>query len=409
MKRFKALLRSVTFWLLAGQLATAGSAFLLNIMSAASLQPAERGWLALFLQIGYLVSTLVMLGVEKPYVAARSAEFGRACAEINRLIGPGVWGGFGLLAVISLALIFSDELIAFILGCGALFVLTNVQVKVIRVAYISSRSWKPYVITAFLTQGLTLAGGLCLIWAGVDTLGPWILTYTVAGVAAVVIAVTAIRRAGVRIRNAEFKGAAAVRRQGLRLLPGSLGQTAMVRSDRFIVPVLAGPAALGVYVMAATALELSSWPVKNWCDSRLGGWSVAAREGRLRPVRSTLLGAAVTAGIAGVMSAIVWWVIELFLGAPYQSAKLLLLPLSLVAVVYASVVTMQTALIASNASGRVSILEGIALGVSAVAYLLLVPKLGPAGAAWGTLTGYSSALVVSFAMWGHVNRRAMVA
>lgn len=408
MKRLNALLGSVTFWLLAGQLATAGSAFLLNIMSAASLQPDERGWLALFLQIGYIASTLVMLGVEKPYVAARNVEFGRACAEVNRLVLPGVAGGFGLLAVIGLALIFTDALMAFIMGCGALFVLTNVQVKVIRVGYVSSRSWKPYILTAFLTQGLTLAGGFGLIGAGVDTLGPWILTYSVAGVVALVVVVTTMRRSGDRIRNAEFKGAPAVRRQGLRLLPGSLGQTAMVRSDRFIVPILAGPAALGVYVMAATALELSSWPVKNWCDARLGSWSAAAREGRLQPFRSLVFGAAVTAGIAGVMSAIVWWVIEIFLGAPYQSAKLLLLPLSLVAVVYASVVTMQTALIASNASGRVSILEGIALGVSAVAYLLLVPTLGAAGAAWGTLTGYSSALVVSFAMWGNVNRRNTV-
>lgn len=397
------LSRSVTFWLLASQVLTAGVAFLLNLLSSTALPPEERGYLALFLQLGYLATTLALLGVERPYVAAYSTGFARATRQLCRLVLPGLTVAAVALLAGGAITIASDPQLGALLLLGAMFVVTNIHLRVLRSAYISSKSWRPYVAAVILSQGLLLSGAVGLALARVDVLYAWILAYVVAGT---VPSITVLLQQ--RSRQAldftctdEFRQ---IRRRGLLLVPASLGNTAMLRSDRLLLPLLASPAALGIYAFAATAIELASWPVQQWCDSRLRSWAEGAQRGWTALVRPLLLAMGVTLVISICMAAIVWLTTDLFLSTAYQPAKDLLMPLVLAAVVYAATRVQQAMMIASGWTGNVSVAETTGMAASVVGYVLFIPLWGPLGAAWASLAGYLICFAAGAVAWINKSR-----
>lgn len=390
--------RSVTVWLLASQVLTAGAAFLLNLLSSYSLVPEARGFLALFLQLGYLGTTLALLGVERPFVAAADGQFSEMSARIARLVRPGLLLAAGVCLVFGLTLMFFDPNLGVYFLLGGLFLLGNAHLRVLRSGYIASKDWKPFVLTVILSQLGLLATGTIMAFAGVSELHWWVAAYVGSGLIPTCVLAWTTRSglAGNYSQSEEFR---TVRSRGLRLVPASLGNTAMLRSDRLLLPVLASPAALGIYTMAATAIELAAWPVQQWCDSKLKVWADRENRSRRAMIKPMMAAMVVTGVIGVIMAGVVWMAVEALLSDAYQAAKFLLLPLVLAAIVYAATRVQQAMMIAAGWAGQVSIAETVGMVASVLLYILLIPPMGATGAAWSSLAGYVICFIAGMIVW----------
>lgn len=379
--------RTLTSWLLASQLLAAGVSFVVNIIAAYGLTPDQRGLLAFYLQTGYLLTVFLMLGVEKPFAARIRNGFSNSTALLLRIVRPGYFIVASVFMTAGLLFIFGLDSIAIPLSLVAVFIVSNQHVRIIRTAYISSGTLKPFLSVVVITNGLTLVFALVLAIIQHGNFVVWLLAYVVANVTATFFVAHAARAS----RHDDFVREGPVRdirRQGLRLLPGSLGNMAMFRPDRLLLPLLAGPAALGVYIVVSAALEVAVWPIQQWSDSKMNDWrdSKPSLDRRLRA--SILARAAVgVLGLSILCSAVLVVVVMWILPEGYEGALGLLAPITLANIVFGMARAQQGIAISENRSGLVSAAEVTGLLISVSAYFVLIPMLGGLGAALGSVIG----------------------
>src|SRR5699024_8464924 len=183
--------------------------------------------------------------------------------------------------------VFGFSAIAAPLALVAVFVVCNQHLRVIRAAYITSGSLKPFLAVIITTNVLTLAFALVLAVLQHGNFLTWLLAYVVANIVATVVVATAVLRS--RNDLAVVEGPVHdIRRQGVRLLPASLGNITLFRPDRLLLPILASPADLGVYIVVSAALEVAVWPVQQWSDSKMSEWH-HSRPSLDRRLRATIL------------------------------------------------------------------------------------------------------------------------
>lgn len=376
-----------TVQLLLMQVAAAGTAFVVNILSASVMEPEGRGYLALLVQITYVLTVLAMSGIERPYVAARRTDFRQAVFELLRLVSPGyfVVGATGIVAV----LLFLGDREAYAISAGLIifYLLGNLCSRLIRTAYIASSHIPPFLVVSVGTQFalLAMAGGLFLFQS--SSPDSWFMAYGLSGLVAVVATGYAlIRHGGGSVRRAEER---LIRRDGLRLLPASFGNTAMLRSDRLLLPLLASNAQLGIYIVVATTMELASWPVQNWVDASLNRWR-RDQHHRGSKVKALVGAMALTLLFAIIMGLASFILIRFILGDSYAGSMILIVPLGLATVVYAASRVQQGLLIAAGRSTSVSGSEMVGMGVSVGCYFIFIPMFGALGAAIASIIGYSA-------------------
>lgn len=378
---------SVTLQLLLMQVLVASTAFIVNILSATAMDPEGRGYLALLVQVTYVLTVAAMLGIERPYIAARRGNFDQVLSELSRLLRP-AYIVVGLLAV-SVGFLFLGgvDSLAIPGGLIVLFLLGNVCSRLIRTGYIASGRISPFVLISTSTQAVLLAAAVVLSITATNNPDAWFLAYGASGLIALFFTGLAVaRNRKVPIRKAEER---AIRRDGLRLLPASFGNTAMLRSDRLLLPLLASNSQLGIYVVVATTMELASWPIQNWVDASLNRWRI--REGAARPGSQTVVYAAAATSLLAIMMGLAsLLLIRLVLGPAYAGSEVLIVPLGLAAVVYAASRVQQGIMIADGHAKAVSMTEVIGMTVSVVGYLLLIPVLGAMGAAVASVIGYAA-------------------
>src|SRR3954468_24584816 len=99
-----ALRQDAAVALLLAQVCVAGSALVVNVLAARALAPAGRGELALLLQVAYLGSLLLLLGIDRSVVAvfAGTAPGTATRALLDLLLRP---AGLGLVVALSLLVV----------------------------------------------------------------------------------------------------------------------------------------------------------------------------------------------------------------------------------------------------------------------------------------------------------------
>ena len=389
----------VTLWLVSSQFLAAGAAFLVNLLAANAMTPEGRGLLALFLQIGYLISVVAMFGVECPFVARMSTDFRNSVTGLHVLTRAGTWIMLAPAAVGAWFWFSGKYELAICCAILVFFAISNVHVRIIRSAYISSREWRPFVGNSMIMQIILLFSAATLVFVESQNVYTWLIAYTVSsGLSTILVLRSVSSSEGKKfIRSSDFSS---VRRQGLKLFPASLGNTAMLRSDRLLLPFLAGPAELGFYVVVATSMDMAAWPVQQWVDSKLNQW-------RTDKVRRTKLMASLliirVGGMVGVLAFVVgilvWYIIDNYLPDDYSPARRLLVPLGIAVVVYAMTRVQQGLMLARSWAGGVSIAETLGMAFSVVAYVALIPLFGSLGAAVGSVAGYSVCLIAGALVW----------
>jgi len=380
----------VTLVLQGAQIVTAGVAVLVGLLAAATMAPTGRGDLAFWLQIGYVLTTLALLGIERPYAARGADSFDVAGADLVRLIKPAVF-------IVGLIFIGSGvtyglgetELAVLLVGLG-FFVISNQFVRFLRTAYISSASPNRFIFFSLAGQAILLTGALALYLHRVTEPLAWFALYIVSSLPYAV----PILRSAWRGKPSKTLALREVRRAGLHLLPASFGNTAMLRSDRLLLPVLASSEALGLYIVVASVMELASWPVQNWVDSSLKRWRLVNPSGSqiIASIARTTAFSVTMSVATGLASAAV---IVYFLPESYRPSLSLIIPLGMAGVIYSLSRVLQGHLVSRGWNTSVSISELVGMVVSVGLYLILIPTQGAQGAAWGSLAGYSACFFVT--------------
>lgn len=398
--------------LVGAQIVAAGGAVAMNLLAAVVLAPSARGDLAFGLQLVYFLSVFAIMGLERPFIATRFGGFGDEYRRFARLVLPGTVVILPIAVLATTVAPFSTRwLWAGAIAIGG-YVALNSLVHAVRVAYVCSREWKWFALNAIATQAIIVAGALSLVLLGVDDPVIWMWVYVGSTIPAVLIllfspragAPSALTRAGASspLTRAEARG---LRRRGWILLPSEFSNSAMLHSDRLLLPILSSSAELGLYVTVATVLEMATWPVQQWVDASLRGWSKAFRSRRFPIARLFAQCVALLIGIVTVLGAAAYAMIVFVLPDSYLPATVAIPALAVSAVVFGITRVQQGLFIAADAPGTVSTIEVIGTAAALVAYVVLIPQLGMLGAAFGSIIGYSLCAIAGAIALRQVRRK----
>ncbi|WP_028709009.1 lipopolysaccharide biosynthesis protein [Propionicicella superfundia] len=377
--------------LVGGQLVAAGGAFAVNLLAARAMSPAQRGELAFALQIAYFATVFALTGLERPYISTRSGPFPDHLRRFVSLVLPGI----GLVAPLTGVLVGAIPTLAGWLVGGAVlvaaYVALNALSRSVRAAFLVSGERRWFVSNAVFTQVVIVAGAVVLVVLRVANPVVWMALYTLSGLAPLLILGLALRRPAAAVDGADVR---VLRRRGLKLLVSDLGNTAMLRSDRLLLPLLGSAAQLGLYVTVATVMEMATWPVQQWVDASLRTWT-KEKTGPLTLLRRIVLPAlGLTAATAVLLGGICYVLVVLVLPASYRPSLQVVVPLGLAAVIYAWTRVQQGILISAGVAGRVTVAELSGMAASIAGYVVFIPEWGMGGAAAGSILGYAVCGVV---------------
>lgn len=383
---------------MATQLLAAGAAFIVNLLAASAMTPDGRGYLALFLQFGYLLSVVMLLGIERPFVSKFKTDFSTSVSGLVRMLRPGNW--MLLICLIAAAWLTMKNYYELAVCCLllAVFTLSNVHVRIIRSAYISSSAWKPFVRNSISMHVVILLSSVALVYADVDEIYFWLGAYVLSSAFATFLVMRSYSSDKAK-KLMEFPVYDVVRKQGIKLLPASLGNSAMLKSDRLLIPFFSAPAELGLYVVVATSMDMASWPIQQWVDSKLNEWNSNLRHSVRRSMKLILGAGMIAIFLSGALALIVSYIITAWLPGSYLPSLQLIIPLGIAAVIYSMTRVQHGLMIALGWPGRVSIIEGVGMAISLLLYIILIPVFGAFGASLGLAIGHAMNLIVGASIY----------
>jgi O-antigen/teichoic acid export membrane protein len=178
-------------------------------------------------------------------------------------------------------------------------------------------------------------------------------------------------------------------RQGMRSYPGELAALLHLRIDVILLGILAGSAAVGIYVVAYQSVEpilvLSAASAAAILALGHGDPAVERGDVTVRLVRQTVA-IGVPLGVLGFVLAPT--VVPIVYGADFAPA-VQPLQILLVGVIGLAIGRIGMAdLLRRNMLGRMAAISTTVLAVNIVLNLLLIPGLGPVGAATASLVSY---------------------
>jgi len=363
------------------------------------LGPEGAGSYAVALLLPTMMSQLLNLGLASAniyFVASRQFPLARVWAASRDLMAMVVL--FGIAMGSALILMASDTLFPGVPQPVLLMALAifpfSLMMSIVAGMFQALQDFRSFNLAVIAQPALALTGALAL-WAGgalnlVALLGVVSLSHAVA----LGLALSILRRRLPLLRD--FGGHISYLRKalgyGIKAHLGNILTFLNYRLDLFLVNLLAGPAAAGLYVVAVRLVEqlwIVSQAVSTVIFPRLAAMAgdEAARR-RFTPLVARIVLWIVLCG-AGVLAAVARPLIEVLFGAEFAGASLAVM------ILLPGVVFLASARVLANdlaARGRVGInlaLAALVLVINTTANLLLIPPFGIAGAAAATSLAYT--------------------
>lgn len=379
------------------QLLVAGCALLANILSARTLGPEARGELGLFMQIAYVANAACILGRHISYLkleSKKSPNISESFGDIRQLSRLPLLLSF--LTALVCGLIVGKEISLIMLFSLGFFMLiySGVQQKTIRAGAIVTNNATPYFWSSVAGQVCMLfAVSLLSIWQ-ISFLPLWLFAYGASVVLPYVILGIYMKYKHPSLGTGE-KELKEVKRFGVGLVPLSVAEVAGSRIDRFLIPLLADFAQLGIYTVVVTMTELIAWPIKNYVDSKVPNWNKRISEGSLNVFRELLIVSLPIFFVSALVGVALEIVLVPLFGFEFASGKNLIWPLVLAAALHAWTHFGTNISLSAGFGGLANLIPVVAMLFSGISYIFLIPGMGALGAAWGLVIGYSVACLIS--------------
>lgn len=381
------LLRNRTLWLVGTQAFAAFSALVVNIFSTSALDPSSRGYLAFYLQLAFICQFLALFGRDRAalVVSGINGDFSvsRFLIGANRT-GVLLVGVLGI--VVTSAGVLGGEQPLFLLALSLWFACAGIFGVVIRVRYVlePERGLIAFAATSIVVQILLIVGSFCLMMFEVTDLNAWVGLYpSSASVYVLVAAWAALRDPRPPAPRASV---ALISKEGWRLFPLSMLTLLLQKADRLLLPVLSTGAELGRYVFVVSILELASWPIVQWLDTKLASWRREYEARGLIRLRAVIIG---SIGVSSLLASFAALFSQLYIAfaltEEYASASLLIVPIAAAVIVRVGSRVFSGVLVAQKMRRLALVGEFLALGAFIVGLVVLAPSLGALGAAYASL------------------------
>ena len=353
----------------------AGGAFLANLTMARTVGPSARGSLAFLLQVSYFVAPLVGMGADKMLLRRSGGENLPMERSTRHLLVAAA-----VATTVALAISGPLALALLPLAYGASW---NAIRRAHALRYGTTRG---YVGVAAVTTTLVILGSTVLYLLDVRSWLVWLLPYLVLPSALIVVGFVRNVRHGI--------AGGIVSRQSLALVPASLAALVVARSDRLILPLVAGPEALGVYIVVVMAAEPVAWLSQAVADRRVQHLGETHPRHYLRRLATREL--PMLSGLAAVTGISLFFLLEPVFGPSYSSGEVLVAPVCLAVVVYAMYRLMMGLVLAGPRAMMSSTIEGSLAVVAISTYVVAIHYYGALGAAWGSVAVYCVGVAAAY-------------
>lgn len=360
--------RAITSGLFVSALA-AGVAFLTNILMSRQLGPASRGEVAFVLQLAYMVTPVMLLGVDRQRLRIGTVSSGlRLPSHIT----------VGCLVLTAVALALTRDWQALV--GPVVYVLA--ALTILRCDAFRENHFRLY-LACMVGYQLTIGiGSLVLYFLNVENWVAWMIPY--AAPAVLLVVVVAIKQPYVFLPR---RVCSDVNSHTLALLPAGVAAVVVTRLDRVLLGILSPDAQLGLYISVATATEVLAWLANSLADHRVARYHIqgAGRRGLTAMLACDLILFVPLAVVAGIA---IWLGVLPILGPDYAAGSSLIVPLCLAAVALA--VYRQT--VSWNLGGpnprRATVVESVTALLAIPTYIVAVANWNALGAAWSSLIVY---------------------
>lgn len=361
-------------------------------LTARQLGPSGRGVYVLLVTVAPFTMIICGLGVN---LAARihlvapqnpmplghyfSLSFVLSLAQAAACLLTGL-----LLLPVTGATLTLGELAAFVV-MGATLLLRNMWLDALNAYGFTARAAAQEAAAFVVQVGLVVA----LLATGADEVSPFIWAFTASSVVQIVLTTATLSRLAPLRPRWRRESAARLIRTGVPSIPSGLSQVLTFRVDRLIVGVIMGPAAVGIYSVAATVSELLR--VLPMALSQSVFYQVASGKsgpGDFRRARTLCLLAGAVLGLAGFVAAPV--AVRAVFGTEFEAA---VLPLRVLLLAELAMVYFYVDGAVMGGLGRLGAAAKVAmvgLALVAVADVVLIPPFGLAGAAWASVMAYGA-------------------
>lgn len=374
-------------------------------IATAVLGPHERGVMVLVLTGASIVAVVAVLGTgpslrsRLPATADDAARRGLVCAYTwVSIVGVVCAALLAWAACLGSALVVDPAL-----GQGVLPVASMVfgvgQVLMLQ----STEAW--FADGRFRDGGLSAAAvaaggliGIVLASTVVPAAGVLLLGQALGQLAAGLVVVQRLHRAGLLLMSrpdpAVVRGLVV---HGSPALGLTLGLAIALRADRFVLGIVAGPAAVGIYSLAATVSETVR-PLPQ-SIGQLFMHDAARGAGSRQLIRSCLiacgLSAVAAAGVAGVAAVAI---VPVF-GAGFADARNLLIPLVLAEILFAPYAVASRGVLGRGWTTSAALLGLVAGGLAVATYSVGASLAGSFGLAVACVILYSFLSAATTAMF----------
>lgn len=361
----------------AASLLAAAVAFVSNILAARTLGPELRGEVAFALQVAYFLGPLLIFGSD------------RAVLRGDHLQKTASYHVAGRRLILGTSLIALVVALTVAQGWHALLAPMSVTVGwfLLRRAYaIHSQRPAEYIRPFVAYQALILASHLLLAALQVTAWPAWAAAYAAPALVLLMRSPTPPSLSTASpIRNTPFMVAA-------------LTQMWSMRGERLLLPLLANPAQLGLYVVVATATEPFYWVAQAAADQSVGTAPPRTNRARLLRLGKLLV---IFTPMAVAMGLGLTWVIEPIFGESFSPATVLVLPLAIAAVVLALYRQVSAWVLAGAQPGAQGRVEALTAITATFAYPTGIVIGQAEGAAWATVAVYTLGTIIGLAPTFH--------